>query len=325
MRDGIAYIAFTERGRKLSHRLSEQFGGAVSEHASLRDWTAAQFPNREALVFVGAAGIAVRAIAPYVESKALDPAVLVVDETGKFVIPLLSGHLGGANELAGRMAAFLDAEAVITTATDLNGVFAIDLWAKRQGMTVLQPERIKNVSSKLLRGKQIAISSLWEISGTPPEAVVLDENADAIVDFRPRNGMALQLIPRVLTLGIGCKRGTSKEQIEEVWNRFCEERGILPEAVKCAASIDLKQDEPGLLAFCEARDWKIRFFSAEALMQVEGDFTKSEFVQKTVGVDNVCERAAVLASGGALLERKYASDGVTLALAITPPTLDWSF
>lgn len=329
MKQGIAIVAFTDRGAECAAKLGAVLDGSVwragNGGVSLGVWTQEMFPAREALVFVGAAGIAVRAVAPYLKSKAEDPAVVVVDETGQFVIPLVSGHLGGANALARRIAALLDATPVITTATDLNRVFAVDLWAKEQGMTVLQPERIKQVSSRLLAGASVDISCPWPITGEQPEGIVLGQGRDVIVDVYAHAGTALQLVPHVLALGIGCRRGTSAEQIETVFRRFCDARGILPEAIRAAASIDRKQDEAGLLVFCEKHGWPVRFFTAEALAAAAGAFSASAFVMETVGVDNVCERSAVLCAGGTLLEKKYAAEGVTFALACTPPQLDWSY
>ena len=142
MREGIAYLAFTDRGEALAEKLAAALGGEAvraGKGVSLGSWTEAAFREKRALIYVGAVGIAVRAIAPHLKHKAEDPAVLAMDETGRYVIPLLSGHLGGANALAGELAAVTGGEAVITTATDLHGVFAVDLWAKRQNMTVRQP------------------------------------------------------------------------------------------------------------------------------------------------------------------------------------------
>lgn len=320
----LAIAAFTDRGEALSKRIGKnvtRIGGNVT----LADWTAARFADADALLFVGATGIAVRAIAPHLKSKISDPAVLVADEAGRFVIPILSGHLGGANALAEEIAATLQATVVITTATDLRGVFAVDLWAKAQAMTVLQPERIKRVSAKLLAGETIAVDCPWPIKGVPPEGVRLDSDADVTVSVRPEETDALQLVPRCLTLGVGCRRGASEAQIEAVFRRFCAEHSVLPEAVSAAASIDRKSDEAGLLAFCASHGWPVRFFTADALNAAEGSFSHSDFVLEAVGVDNVCERSAVCASGGALLEKKYASDGVTFAIAVTQPELDWSW
>ena len=329
MRERITAVSFTERGARLAERICAALGGAHTEaHGdrafSLEAWTRDAFVSGDALLFVGAAGIAVRAIAPYVKSKAEDPAVLCVDELGRFVIPLLSGHLGGANALARRVADVTGGTAVITTATDLNGAFAVDLWAVRQDMAVLQPERIKTVSSAILRGESIRVTCPWPIGGAAPAQVCLSAHGDVAVDVRPLGGEALQLVPRILTLGIGCRRGTSGEELETVFRRFCAERRIVPKAIAAAASIDRKRDETGLLTFCERHGWPVTFYTADALAAVKGAFSASAFVASTVGVDNVCERAAVLA-GGELFEKKYAADGVTFAVALRTPQLDWSW
>ena len=143
MREGIGFLAFTDRGEALAGELAGVVGGEIARagrDVNLGTWTDTAFREKTALVYVGAVGIAVRAVAPYLKHKAEDPAVLAVEETGHYVIPLLSGHLGGANALARELAAITGGEAVITTATDLHGVFAVDLWAKRQNMTVRTPE-----------------------------------------------------------------------------------------------------------------------------------------------------------------------------------------
>lgn len=326
MREGIALTAFTPRGKELADRLARSLDGTLRpDGESLAGWTAAQFESRAALVFIGAAGIAVRSVAPHVRAKADDPAVLCVDETGRWVIPILSGHLGGANALARRVASLTGGEAVITTATDLNGLFAVDLWAKRQGMAVLQPERIRFVSAKLLRGEKIVIDCPYPVAGPAPERVELGSAGDVLVSYRAETGGALQLVPRVLALGIGCRRGTGADALEAAFADFCAARGIRPEAVAQAASIDRKRDEAGLLAFCKAHGWPVSFYGAERLRAARGDFTASAFVASTVGVDNVCERAAVTRAGGRLIEKKYARDGVTFALAEHYVNYDWSW
>ena len=326
MREKYALAAFTERGRGLAAKLAASLGGCLREKDQpLADWTKENFASCDALIFVGAAGIAVRSIAPHIQSKATDPAVLCVDETGRWIIPILSGHLGGANALARRLAALTGGEAVITTATDLNDRFAVDLWAKRQNMAPAQPERIKNVSAKILRGETITVDCPYPIGGTAPELVRLGSYADVVVSYRTYAGGALQLVPRVLTLGIGCRRGTDADTLEAAFRQFCTERGIVPEAIESACSIDLKRDEAGLLNFCEAHGWPLRFYSAQELREAPGDFTASAFVESVIGVDNVCERAAVLCAGESLVEKKYAGEGVTFAAAEHYVNYDWSW
>lgn len=170
-----AYLAFTETGLALAKRLAVSLPGSVARcgqnGASLAEWTSAQFVHSDALIFVGAVGIAVRAIAPHCRSKTTDPAVVVVDECGRFAVPILSGHLGGANDLARAIAAVCGAVPVITTATDAHGIFAVDEWAKHQNCMVLEPERIKLVSGKLLAGQPIYYRADFPVTGTVPAGV----------------------------------------------------------------------------------------------------------------------------------------------------------
>ena len=317
----IRYIAFTARGRALAERLAERLGGEVNGSAPLEEWTAAAFASADALVFVGAVGIAVRAIAPHIRHKSIDPAVVVLDEGGSFAIPILSGHLGGANALARKIASLSGAVPVITTATDLRGVFAVDEWAKRQGLIIQNPEYIKHVSAKLLSAGEITVTSDIPISGTPPENVRLGENGDVRLSVHTQSG-ALWLVPKAVILGIGCRKGVSAGTIEAGFLQFTEENGLAADSIYLAASIDIKKDEPGLLEFCARRSLPFVCFSAGELGRAEGDFTSSGFVARTTGVDNVCERSAVLA-GGRLFIRKRAVKGVTFAAALRPPETDW--
>ena len=322
-----AYLAFTDTGLALAKRLAAALPGSVArcgqDGTSLAEWTGVQFVQSDALIFVGAAGIAVRAIAPHCKSKTTDPAVVVVDECGRFAVPILSGHLGGANDLARAIAAVCGAVPVITTATDAHGIFAVDEWAKHQNCTVLEPERIKLVSGALLAGREVHFTSDWPIAGTPPAG--LTESADA-PDFALTlcpAGDALHLVPRIGVLGVGCRRGTSAGTLEEAFAAFCAANRLALQCITAAASIDLKAHEPGLLEFCRIHGWPVQFYSAAQLQNVPGQFTPSAFVRSVTGVDNVCERSAVLAAGGPLVFHKYARTGVTFALAVRPFAPDW--
>ena len=323
-----AYLAFTAKGEALAHRLAEALPGSVSRcggDVTLKGWTAEHFAQDEALIFVGAVGIAVRAIAPHCRSKAADPAVVAVDEGGNFAVPLLSGHLGGANALARALAKACGAVPVITTATDVNGLFAVDLWAKAQNCAVLEPERSKRVSGALLAGQTVRYWSPWPVAGETPAGVKkadAPEAADFALTLTPQ-GEALHLVPRIGVLGVGCRRGTTAQQLEEAFAAFCAASGLSPAAVCAAASIDLKKDEPGLAEFCKVHGWPITFYPADELRAVPGQFTPSAFVASVTGVDNVCERSAVKASGGTLFLPKTAGGGVTLALAVRPFAPDW--
>ena len=293
-------------------------GGTFESIASpCGQFTGPLFAWADALVFVGAAGIAVRSIAPYVQDKHTDPAVLSVDDLGRFVIPLLSGHIGGANALAERVAGVLGAVPVITTATDINGRFSADAWAARQGLAIIDMHAAKAVSAAILE-RTVPLCCDFPIIGELPPGTAAGGAGEVgiCISWKQKTPFAetLLLVPPVLHLGLGCRRGTTAQAIREAVNRVLSEHEVHPAAVKCAATIDLKRDEPGLLAYCAQQGWPISFYSAEQLRAVEGEFTPSERVLQVTGVDNVCERAAMMCAHR-LVVRKTAWDGVTVALA----------
>lgn len=300
-------------------------------------WTERQFQDAEAIIFIGACGIAVRSIAPYVRSKKKDPAVLVIDECGRFAISLLSGHLGGANELTVTAAEILSAQPVVTTATDLHGRFAVDMFAKKNGCSIFCMTAAKEVSAVLLAGRQAGFYSEFPWDGDLPEGLVPcdetgapSEEGLAGADLPLSCGVAVtvhsgcrpfpstvQVVPRCVTLGMGCRRDKDAEGILKSAEACISGNGIFPEAVANIASIDLKKDEKGLIALAE--EWELPFetYSERELSALVGDFTPSSFVRSVTGVENVCERSAVLGSGqGTLIQRKTGRDGVTTALAV---------
>lgn len=321
-----AIIAFTSRGAALGRTLANALGATLHVPArfapevgaeaydSLEGWTARAWGTADAIIFVGAAGIAVRAIAPHVKDKFTDPAVVSVDEAGRFAVPLLSGHVGGANELALKVAALTGGQAAVSTATDVNGLFAVDVWARERGMVITDRVRAKEISAALLEGKGVGFASDF---GHPCPEGLTEAPAELGVWVTCKTGAGpfsrtLRLAPRGLILGIGCRRGTPAETIEAAAEAALS--GYEPQAVAQVATIDLKQDEAGLLAFCAAHNLPLTAFSAAELAAAEGNFTPSDFVKGVTGVDNVCERAAVCA-GGAILVPKQAKNGVTVAVA----------
>ena len=354
----IDLLAFTENGFSLAETIrdrmqerppvlanaSPRLTVSVSRcnvPLSLSEWTTQMFDQSDALVYVGAAGIAVRAIAPFVKSKVTDPAVVVVDEGGSYAIPVLSGHLGGANDLARAIAERIGAEAVITTATDVNHVFAIDEWTRKQGLVIRNPERIKTVSAALLAGETVHIATEWPIAGAPPKGVEVEELHRTLEgELRPaafppnivltnrRDAAklfpeALIAVPKNIVLGAGCKRNVLPASFELLLTQLLGELDLLEESIDAVGSIDIKKDEPGLLAFCTVHDWPLITFSAARLREAEGEFTASFFVRNVTGVDNVCERSAVVLSGGVLIKEKTTGSEATMAAAERPLSLTW--
>ena len=259
----IAIIAFSENGAALGMRLNafcehEVKGYLIRRHVlgnhfepfdSVHEITTRLFYDTDALIFIGACGIVVRAIAPHIKSKLTDPAVVVCDETGRFAVSLLAGHVGGANRLTEEVAAAIGAIPVITTASDASAV------------------------------------------------------TDGVLPVKN------------LVLGIGCRRGISAEIIERTVTILLWDHRIPLVRVVETATIDVKKEEDGLLRFAAAHELPLRFYTASELAAVQGEFTSSERVLHAVGVDNVCERAAVLCGGkGKLILKKNAKDGVTVAV-----------
>ncbi|MBO7212196.1 MAG: cobalt-precorrin 5A hydrolase [Methanobrevibacter sp.] len=342
----VSIIAFTDNGMEIANRISSSLLNDLEDvsfsrcgKGALSTWTEEHFSDSDALVFVGAIGIALRAIAPYIKTKTKDPAVVVVDELGQFSIPILSGHIGGANELAIQISEILDAIPVITTATDINNVFAIDTWAKSQGLKILNPECIKLVSSKLLKGESVHIKSDYAIDGNLPENVCLNDLEDAeennnghydvlishkINETEYKKDILL-LVPQVIIVGIGCRRDISFEAIEKSILNILEKENFHILSVNGIASIDKKANEKGILEFARKYDLPFNTYSADELNSLEGDFTKSDFVKSVVEVDNVCERSAVFESKGNLIRRKdtCGGAGVTIALAMNNPIISW--
>lgn len=293
---------------------------------SISEWAKEQFQERNILLFIGACGIAVRAIAPYVMDKLQDSPVLVMDEKGQYVIPLLSGHVGGANVLAVSIAEKIGAKPVITTATDINNKFAIDVFAKKNGLTIVNKDGIAKVSSKVLAGRSITLSiepRYLEKNVKLPQYIELIEypplqKADVVITSEDREfETAILLRPKEYVIGVGCRKGKEAEKMEEFIMSHLQKVGVSLTKVFGMASIDVKKDEPGLISF--SRKEKIPFitYTAEELIRVEGEFYKSDFVKKQVGVDNVCERAALkmCEPKGKLLYEKHAEDGMTIAIA----------
>ncbi len=334
----IEMVCFTRRGEELGERLRGEFSARGGDDVTVGltrcgaarragDWTAEHFRTGNALVFIGAAGIAVRAIAPHLVSKASDPAVVVVDDAGRYAVPILSGHLGGANALARRIASLLGAEAVMTTATDRNSVFAIDEWAAQAGYAIANPGAIKTVSSALLEGREVACRCDFPVIGNFPGGLAAGDAAPGIVIgvFRPAGGDALWIVPPAVVLGVGCRRGTPFARLETAWARFSRESGLSPLAVCGVCSIDLKRGEPGLLEFCREHGWALETFSAERLNAVPGDFSSSPFVQAVAGVGSVAERAAVAGTGGGTLCVGGSADGgVVMAAAAKAVSIDFA-
>ena len=275
------------------------------------------FTENDSLIFIGACGIAVRAVAPYIKSKTTDPAVIVIDDQGRYVIPVLSGHIGGANRLAGKIARLLGAAAVITTATDGAGKFSCDSWAVQNDCAISSMKIAKEVSAAILK-KDIPVVSDYKFPSSLPAGLVQEETGEIgiYIGIHKKSPFktTLCLIPRTLTLGIGCRKGTSKEHLLSAVKTVFVDNNLDIRAVGRVASIDVKMGEKGLLSLAKELDAELVFYTADELNAAAGNFDESAFVKDTVGTGNVCERSAVI-GGRKLIVKKTVMDGVTAAVA----------
>lgn len=343
-REGAMLGARVKAGISGEGTLYERKGSESGEKAEYFNRTLALtsdiFTKYEGLLFIMASGIAVRAVAPHVVSKASDPAVLVMDECGKHCISLLSGHLGGANAWAREVAAAVGADPVITTATDVHERRAPDDVARELMMRVEPLGALKPVNSFIAEGKKVfwfldmetegagsigkrlsekGISFLL-LSDLPKEefdGCVIISNEKVHVD-KP----FVKLIPKNLYVGIGCKRGTPEALIEDAFQKALLAAHAFPYQVASLASVDAKADEKGLLDFALHHHLPIRFYKAEELRKVAEEYGLpiSKFVENTIGVGNVCQSAALMESmkGKTLLPKtKFASATVAIALGLS--------
>ena len=307
----------------------------VSVTDPLSDWTASVW-NSELIVFVGALGIAVRAIAGSVASKKTDPAVLVLDERMQYCIPLLSGHLGGANAFAEDLAGQTGSLPIITTATDINRLFAVDVFAKKNGLFIDNMTYAKEVSAALLAGQTVGLYTELPIKGEKlPKGLCLvrdKEEAKAcplgiyigIYTDRAYFNKTLRLIPKICALGMGCRKGQLYEPVEQLVWEVVDRYKLDKRAFLCLASIDLKKDEACFKKLADALGIPFICYTAEELNAVKGEFTPSSFVKEITGVDNVCERSAMKAAASdRLLMKKLPMHGVTAALALKDRRIDF--
>ncbi|SCY02521.1 cobalt-precorrin 5A hydrolase [Butyrivibrio sp. INlla14] len=331
--DKYKIICFTDKGQELMERLAKALFNELSDAddvpvlesvSSVADWARDNFESGNVLIFIGACGIAVRSIAPYIQDKKMDPAVLVMDEKGEFVIPILSGHLGGAVEAARKIALLTGARAVITTATDTRGEFAVDLFAKDNGLVITDMKKAKEFTARLLKSGNSSVyiepefEKYLEINEIQLPSNIRRTNideAELVITGRVYDKDALWLIPRNVVVGMGCKKGKTKDELEKALLTGLSDKQIDKRAVRAIVSADIKKEEPGLLELSKELGAEFITYDSDMLLAQEGDFCSSDFVKKITGVDNICERA-VCAYGARLICEKKAMEGVTFAAGI---------
>lgn len=330
-----AIVVLTPHGAELGRRMVAVLGeGEIVrvEKGSLSPTLTALFHAGRPLVCVMALGIVVRILGPQTHDKQKEPAVVVVDEAGRFAVSVLGGHQGGANSLAKSVAIALDAVPVITTASDVLGLPALDLIGKHRHWQIENPEALKSVSAAMIRGEPIAVyqdagtRDWWQEFGPwPPTfqrvgvwvpgrwrySIVITDRAAPL-----GAGATLVLRPPSLVLGVGCKRGVPCAEIETLFLRVCRQHAFSPRSLGLVATVSLKADEPGLIEFARAHAVAMQCFSVADLSRVGNLPSPSERVLEKIGLAGVAEPSALLAAGTtALLLPKQKAERVTMALA----------
>ncbi len=299
--------------------------GGVAPFKKLSEKLSQQFFRFSAHIFIFSTGIAVRMLAPLIQSKTTDPAVIVVDDKGIHVISLLSGHLGGANRLAQEIATLINARPVITTATDINKLPSIDLLALENNLYIENPGAIKPVNMAFLNADTMDvydpgnyIHPLIPKKFIRSQAIPKDRTGVACTWKTmkvPRETLILR--PMILSVGIGCNRGTSLATLHGFFKEVFTAEGLSLNAVFTLATTEIKQDETGLLHLADRLGLPIKFYNKNQLNSVDTIETPSRMVEKHLGVKSVCEAAAILAAGrGPLIVPKKKNQDVTIAVAI---------
>lgn len=298
------------------------------------------------LIFVMATGIVVRQIAPLIQRKDCDPAVLVLDEKGQFVISLLSGHLGGANAWTKAIADQLGAQSVITTATDVHGLIAPDEYARRLGWTVEPISGLKSVNRYLLDNGQLKVWSEIDLSAEHPlkkdkhyyfiseeekELAQIwitpfrrnlkgkDKVGDKTLNKQEDKPPRLTLVPRTLCIGVGSRRGISKKKVLEAIQTSLIKIKATEQSILGIFSIDLKQNETGIIEAAQELGVPFLSFTASEIQNVVNHqgLSRSEFVKEKIGVDGVCEAASLLGTKqGVIILPKQIQNGVTVAISM---------
>ena len=330
-----AIVTLTKGGTRQAKRVKKSLDNIRIDIYTLKKWSDKEtltidkklsefvgsiFYEYDIILFIMAAGIVVRSIAKYLVSKTTDPGIIVMDEKGQFVISLISGHLGGANDAACLLADRVGGQAVITTSSDVRGLIAVDTLAEKLNCRVSDMLNAKDVTALIVNDESVGIKSDIRIDIKLPDNIVESAKGkgmiyitNKVLDISSSN--EVQLIPKNIIIGIGCKRGIPKEAIISAVAEALNSLNIDVRSIKHFATVDLKKNEAGIFEAARYYDAEVKIVSREEIKTVEKNFSCSEFVKKTIGVGGVCEPCAMLtASGGHFLMTKKSYNGITLSV-----------
>jgi cobalt-precorrin 5A hydrolase len=296
---------------------------------SFQSFVGTIFEEYDLLIFIMATGIVVRSIAPYLKDKQTDPAILVVDEQGKNIISLLSGHLGRANRYTLELAQYLNANPVITTASDVQDSMAVDTLAMLTNTYIDDFKKATKITAMIVNGEKVALISKNPIPFSLPNNIIwlesqqnMKEDINGIISFQTQSDslevlekLTVHLKPRDIIIGIGCRKGIPKTQIYDAICDALHTLSIPLMAIKHLATIDLKKNEMGIIETAQKLKVSVKIIDKAKIKQIETEYECSEFVQENIGVGAVAEPTAWLSSnGGQWLLRKKIYNGVTIAV-----------
>lgn len=320
-----AIITLTKKGAFLGEKLKAKMPADIYHKegfGSLAELVHDIYARYDTFVLIMATGIAVRIFAPYIRKKTVDPAIIVMDEMGRFVISMLSGHLGGANDMANHIARLIGAAPVITTATDVNGKIAMDIVAKRNDLLIENMDNLKYIGAAVVNGEKVELLSTLKIredlppyiipygGGKPKNLVIISSR---IFDIDSEHSLIMR--PLHLILGIGVRKGIPYSEIRNAFDDFMQGNHLSPLSIRKIASVDLKAKEQGILDLSLALRRPFVWYTTEELEKISTP-SSSEFVKKISGVYSVCESAALKASvNGRLLVKKTIYPGITFSIA----------
>jgi len=336
----IAIISLTKGGYKLALKISKNYdkskifskyheedGDIISIENNFKRIVGEIFSEFDFLVFIMSTGIVVRTVAPLLVSKISDPGIIVIDEMGNNVISLLSGHIGGANELALEISKFLGSNPVITTASDVKGKIAIDLFAKKNDLFIKSMKDAKDIAAIIVNDGNIKFK---EVESIKYDEKFIEENREFFDDNISADGYViisnriitkfektfLHLIPKNITVGIGCRRGITFERIKSSLDDALKNLNLDIKSLKQIATVDVKKDEQGIWQLCQYLGIPLKIVDRSDIKLVENKYEISQFVKKQIGVGVVCEPCAELSSNrpGRFLLRKKSYDGITIAI-----------
>ena len=310
-------ITYTEAGLAIAKTISASFDAEIFyKDKNIDKVLEKEWSSIETIIFISATGIAVRKIAHLIKDKYTDPAVLVIDDKAKHVISLLSGHIGGANELAIAIAKKIGAEPVITTASDNRGIEALDIYLRDNGFAYSSREALTIIMGAIVNNKKIYLDAddfdfkyekFTNDRSEADYAIIQDESYNENDDKN-----TLYIIKKKYNMGIGLRRGTDFDVLEKAFQDILKEMDINPKAIKRFGSIDIKKDEEALLELCKKYDRELIFYTADELNEVDVS-EKSDFVKKTTGAYSVSEAAAKLLGGKIILTKKII-DSITFSI-----------